>query len=158
MVNKIFLVLLVSVVLFGHAGSVLALGQECGVDNDCSNITTEKCCCCPATGCTNATNAKLGVCGNKSCSIICPFSAHTSLEQLIKGITDFIFNLGIIIAPLMIVIGGFVFLTSGGEPNRTSLGKNIMKWSIIGLAIILFAWGIQSVIKFILVGSPPPAP
>jgi len=144
--------LLVVIVLFSQASFVLALGQECGILTDCAP-TGEACCCCPTTGCTDNNDAKLGVCGNAQCSIICPFSQHTSLEQLVKGVTDFIFNLGIIIAPLMIVIGGFVFLTSGGEPNRTTLGKNIMKWSIIGLAIILFAWGIQSVITFILTDS-----
>jgi len=142
--KKIFLVLFISVVLFSQASSVLAFGDICNTDPDCG---VDKCCCLESGGTE-------GICGNSACTnVICSFSKYTNLEQLVKSVTDFIFNLGIIIAPLMIVIGGFVFLTSGGEPNRTTLGKNIMKWSVIGLAIILFAWGIQGIIQFILIGS-----
>lgn len=145
--NKLVLIFVIVIVLFSQVSFVLAFGDRCNeTDNKCTN-TGEKCCCLESGGTD-------GVCGNLECTnVICSFSKWTSLEQLVKGITDFIFQLGIIIAPLMIVVGGFVFLTSGGEPNRTTLGKNIMKWSVIGLGIILFAWGIQSVIQFILTGA-----
>ena len=51
------------------------------------------------------------------------------------------------LAILMITIGGVMILVSAGNPNLASLGKNILRWSIIGLVLVLCAWVI---INFIL--------
>lgn len=80
------------------------------------------------------------------------FSKYESIEELVKAITDKIFYFAVIICPLLIVVGAFLFLTSAGDPGRTKLGKDIIKWSVIGLAVILFSKGLYSIIKHILTG------
>lgn len=43
------------------------------------------------------------------------------------------------IALAMIVYGGFLWLTSGGNPGKIEKGKNTLLWSILGLAVIFAA-------------------
>lgn len=42
------------------------------------------------------------------------------------------------IALVMFIIGGLMWLTSGGNPDKIKKGRDIILWSIIGL-IIIFA-------------------
>ena len=84
--------------------------------------------------------------------VVCPYSTHTSVEEFIMAAVNYIFYLSIIMAPLMIIIGAAVFLTSAGSPKQTKLGTSIIQWTLIGFAIILFARGITAIIKMILVG------
>jgi hypothetical protein len=73
-----------------------------------------------------------------------------SIEDIVNNTIDRIFGIGIILAPLMVVIGGIYILSAGGNPNKVSKGKEVIKWAIVGLAIILFSKGIQQLIKQIL--------
>jgi len=50
------------------------------------------------------------------------------------------------IALLMFVLGGFIWLTSAGNPDRIKRGKQILVWSAIGLAAMLSAYAITQVI------------
>lgn len=68
-----------------------------------------------------------------------PLGAATIQEligNLIKG------ALGIIgsIALAVFIYGGFLWLTSGGNPEKITKGKSTMVWGTIGLAVILFAY------------------
>jgi len=151
--KKFLALLILSVIFFSQASFVLAVdktGTICESNGACAGGA---CCCCNTDVAGTCTTPKEGVCGNQQCSnVICSFSTHTNLQDLITSIVDYIFLVGVIIAPLMIVIGAFIFMTSGGSPNRSTLGKNIIKWAAIGLAFILFAKGIQGIIQQIVTG------
>ena len=73
-----------------------------------------------------------------------------TFDELIDGLVDFIFWVGIVIAPLMIIIGGFFLVTAAGNPQRVATGKKIIIYTIVGLAIILLAKGLVSVIQKII--------
>ena len=56
----------------------------------------------------------------------------------------------------MIVAGGVMFLTAGGDPGRIGSAKKILTATVIGLAIILAAWLIiDTVIMFLVPSSSP---
>lgn len=138
-------------------GSVAA-GGLCCQDDDCANSFTGACQCkhtceklAPATGLPESGTA--GVCAPKNSAAVCPFSKYTDIDSLVKAIIDWVFYFSIIIAPLLILVGAFLFLTSAGEPKRTSQGKKIIQWAAIGLVVILFAKGFYGVIHSILVGG-----
>jgi hypothetical protein len=80
-----------------------------------------------------------------------PLSAST-FEEFIQDIIDLIFWIGIIITPLMILIGGFYFLTSAGNPQRVQTAKKVIFWTIVGLLIVLLAKGVISMLRQILEG------
>jgi hypothetical protein len=65
-------------------------------------------------------------------------------------IINFLLWVAIGIAPLMIVIAGFLFLIAGGDPEKVQTAKRMIFWAVVGLAIVLIAKGIISVIKSVI--------
>lgn len=49
-----------------------------------------------------------------------------------------------IIAVVIVLVGGFKYMISGGNEEKTQEAKNLIVAGIIGLAIILSAWAITS--------------
>ncbi|MBM3205164.1 hypothetical protein FJZ48_04300 [Candidatus Uhrbacteria bacterium] len=49
-----------------------------------------------------------------------------------------------IIAVVIVLLGGFKYMISGGNEEKTHEAKNLIVSGIIGLAIILSAWAITS--------------
>lgn len=52
-----------------------------------------------------------------------------------------------IVAVIMIIIGGFRYITSNGDSNNVSAAKNTIIYAIIGLVIVAFA---QFIVQFVL--------
>lgn len=77
-------------------------------------------------------------------------------SELVKIIAQWIFNLAIPIAVAMIVYAGILFLTAAGEPAKVTKAKDVLKYAVIGLAIILIGSGFVTLIQSILdLGAPP---
>jgi hypothetical protein len=67
--------------------------------------------------------------------------------ELIDSVINIIFNLSLLLAPLMIVVAGFLFVTAAGNPNRVNTAKRIVLWTAVGFLIILLSKGIFEAIK-----------
>jgi len=83
--------------------------------------------------------------------LINPLACNT-IPGCIEKIISFIFWIAVAIVPIMIIIAGFLFLTSGGDPEKVRTAKRIIFWTVIGLAMVLFAKGIISLIKTVIEG------
>ena len=75
-----------------------------------------------------------------------------SFEEFIENLIDFIFWVAVAIAPLMIIVAGFFFLTAAGDPGKVKTAKSIIFWTIIGFTIVLLAKGIISMVRQVLGG------
>ena len=73
-----------------------------------------------------------------------------SFEELIDTLISFVITIGILVAPIVILYAGFLFLTSGGEPEKVKTAKNLILYCLIGLGILMLGKGLISVIKDIL--------
>jgi Type IV secretion system pilin len=51
------------------------------------------------------------------------------------------------VSVVMIIIGGFKYITSGGDSNNVSGAKNTILYAIVGLVIVAFA---QIIVQFVL--------
>jgi hypothetical protein len=51
------------------------------------------------------------------------------------------------VAVIMIIYGGFRYITSGGDSNRVGSAKNTLIYAIIGLIIVALA---QLIVHFVL--------
>lgn len=157
--KKILIILIFGLIFlsFAQAGFSAIEGDPCCKNEDCGDPTLY--CACPTSqdcevGIINNRTFRIsgttGVCVKVGYQSVCPpipiVDPLTFINNLITKILIFIFPL----ATLMIIIGAFVFLTSGGIPKRVSLGKKIIFWTLIGLAIILFSKGLISMIRAIL--------
>lgn len=79
-----------------------------------------------------------------------PDCNYCSFLQLVKNIIDFLLYLIFPVATLMVVVGGFFVLTTGGAPERAKRGRSIITAAIVGLVIALLAWLIiDTIIKVI---------
>ena len=81
---------------------------------------------------------------------ICNPLKAEEFEVIVDNLIDFIFKIAIVLAPLMIVIGGVLFLTSEGSTEKIARAKNLIVWAAIGFLIVLLAKGIMGVIESIL--------
>jgi len=65
-------------------------------------------------------------------------------------VTNWVFYIMTAVAVLMIVFGGFTYLTAAGDPGKAGKGKSILMYAMIGLAIALIAKVVPSLVRFIL--------
>ncbi len=78
-----------------------------------------------------------------------PLSAD-SFEEIIDSLIDLIFSLSLVIAPLMIVWAGGLYVTSGGNSEQITKAKNIIIYTLTGFAVILLSKGFVAIIKQLL--------
>lgn len=64
------------------------------------------------------------------------------LKQTVLNIITFVLGLLGLIAVIMILYGGFIWLTAGGNEDKVSSAKRIISSAIVGLVVILISWAI----------------
>ncbi|MDQ3064760.1 MAG: pilin [bacterium] len=85
---------------------------------------------------------------NSNCNTgITDQAASAKINNLIGSIIN-IFTLVVgVVSVLMIIIGGFKYITSGGDSSNVSGAKNTILYAIIGLVIVALA---QTIVRFVL--------
>src|SRR3989338_1551254 len=78
--------------------------------------------------------------------ILNPLRAN-DFNELVEGIINFIFNIALAVAPIMIIVAGFVFVTSGGDQRNIQRAKDIMIYTVAGLFVILISKGLITMIR-----------
>ncbi len=73
-------------------------------------------------------------------------TSYNSITDLLNGMADFLYNISFLIAPLMIIIAGFVFVTSGGLEKRITKAKDILLYTFVGFLVIVLARGLINLI------------
>lgn len=69
------------------------------------------------------------------------------LEGLIRTIINIFSVIVGAVSVIMIIIGGFKYITSGGSSDGVSGAKNTILYAIVGLVIVAFA---QIIVQFVL--------
>ena len=69
-----------------------------------------------------------------------------ALEAIFSNILTIAVSLAGIAVFIMLILGGFSYLTSGGDPEKVKKSTGTITWAIIGLAILI---GIWFIFKFI---------
>jgi len=95
-------------------------------------------------------NAKLfAVCAKEPETAICQDRNTTQnpVIRIIRIAANIVAFLTGIAAVIMIVLSGFVFVTSGGNPERTSNARRRLIYSLVGLIVVALSW---TIITFLL--------
>lgn len=79
-------------------------------------------------------------------SIDNPLGDDTIID-LIRNVINFIFRLSLPVGALMIVVAGFYFLTSVGDPEKIKKAKNIIIWTLVGILVIFLSLAIIEGLK-----------
>ena len=69
-------------------------------------------------------------------------NANLTDGSLVKKIIDFMLWLVVIIAVIMIIVGGIKYATSAGDSNKVTSAKNTIIYAALGLVVAIFAWAI----------------
>jgi type IV secretory pathway VirB2 component (pilin) len=158
-----------SVVGFANAATCESIGGECsptdctssetptgdaGAYDDCSSM--EICCVfstpAPTTSTVSSDSSKKSE-ATKVVSLDNPISVGANPSQIIGMIIKAF--LGVVggFALVMMVWGGFQWLTSAGNPEKVKSGTGTMLWAIIGLILVLASYLLVNTIFQFLAGS-----
>ncbi len=74
------------------------------------------------------------------------FSGADDIPSLIAIVIRILLMIGGAIAVLFVIIGGYQYLTSGGNDEDAEKGKKTLTNAIIGIIIITLAWVIVNVV------------
>ena len=75
-----------------------------------------------------------------------PLNAET-LQEALNSFLNFLFFLAIALGPIMIIYAAYLILTSGGDAAKINRGRQIILWTLIAVALVLFAKGFPALIK-----------
>jgi hypothetical protein len=97
-----------------------------------------------ATGSNNVTTTSPTV--SSTGAITNPISTG-SFSSLIDLIVKWILDIAMVLAPLVVVYGGFTFITSAGDPAKAKTGKQIILYAAFGFLLALIAKSLVDVLK-----------
>jgi len=80
-----------------------------------------------------------------------PASGEPTVQDTIETAINILSFVVGIAAVIMIIIGGFRYITSGGESSSVSGAKDTILYAVIGLVIVAMA---QAIVRFVLVRTP----
>lgn len=67
------------------------------------------------------------------------FGTTLTLSQVLGNVLAFLLAIVGMVALITLILGAFMYLTAAGEPDRADAGKGIIKYSIIGIIVVLAA-------------------
>jgi hypothetical protein len=71
----------------------------------------------------------------------------TKVNSLIADVINILSVVVGVVAVIMIIIGGFKYITSSGDSNNVASAKNTIIYAIVGLIIVALA---QVIVRFVL--------
>lgn len=75
-----------------------------------------------------------------------PITSGEDIVAVLEGITVWLYTIVGTLAILMLIIGGIMYMTAGGDEEKVGKAKNVLKYAVIGLVIALLAYGVKSII------------
>lgn len=108
------------------AGTLLALGLVLAPAGLAPvNVSAE----CSGVDCVNqgANNARTGA---------------TSIDQVIKNVTNVLLFLVGAVSVIMLVLGGFKYVASNGNADQIKSAKNTILYAVIGLVVAIIAYAV----------------
>jgi predicted secreted protein len=85
---------------------------------------------------TNCPEGGLVPCGTEGC----PCQLCDLFAMITKIIGWFVGNIVLPVGALMLIIGGVMFMTSAGDPQKLERAKSLLKSTAIGLVIFFCGW------------------
>jgi len=79
-----------------------------------------------------------------------PSGVPSEFDSAVLNATNWILGFVGMIAVLMIIWGGVVYLTSAGDEDKARTGKKTLSYAIIGLAIAGIAYALVNVIVTVI--------
>lgn len=76
-----------------------------------------------------------------------PNPIDSTFEELLGKLVEWIKGIALVLAPLVIIYGGFLHITAAGRPEQSTKGKKIILYGVIGLIVVLIAGSFLEIIE-----------
>ena len=88
-----------------------------------------------------------GVCQNNSSSALCAgyekgldaSPSDNAMLKLFTRIINILFFVAGVLAVFMVILGGFKYITSGGDAQKATSGRQTLIFSLIGLVVVVLS-------------------
>ncbi len=77
----------------------------------------------------------------------CDDTTGVDVQAVIRNVIQFLVVIVGSIAVIMFIVGGFKYITSGGDSNKTASAKNTLLFATIGVVVVLLA---QFLVSFVI--------
>ena len=76
-----------------------------------------------------------------------PSGTLGSIDSIITNILNIIWPAFIGLSVIMIIISGFLFITSGGDPEKVGKARTAMLWAVVGIVVAIVAYSVPFIVK-----------
>ncbi len=73
-----------------------------------------------------------------------------ALLDVIKGVVNWVLGILGLIALIVVLYGGFLMVTAGGDSGQYDNGLKFLKGALLGIAVIGLAWFIASIVFWLI--------
>ena len=82
-----------------------------------------------------------------------PLGGTSDITTLVENILNFLWKLAFVIAPILIVYAGYLYITSAGNEEKVKIAQKTLIWTLIGFAVVLIASSVPAIIQEFLSGE-----
>ena len=132
-IKSLFLIAMTALAV-GAPAVALPLTASAAAAGSCNSIQTSI-----SSGIASATGSGSGSCGGST--------SNTGLTNLAKKVVNIFSIIVGVVAVIMIIYGGFRYITSGGDTGNVGNAKNTLIFAVVGLIIVALA---QFIVHFVL--------
>ncbi|MFA7628344.1 MAG: TrbC/VirB2 family protein [Candidatus Dojkabacteria bacterium] len=75
-----------------------------------------------------------------------PPTLEGNIGPIVDKITGYLFPVAVLISLVFVVMGGYMWIISGGDPSRVKQAQGTLTWAILGLVIVLVIFGILRIV------------
>jgi len=72
------------------------------------------------------------------------------IENIVTRLANYLLFLGLIVVPLVVLVGVFMIFLAGGDPSKVTVAKKLIFWSVAILGVILISRVAVSALRSII--------
>jgi len=81
-----------------------------------------------------------------------PTGNINSVDAMVSSILNVVWPIFIGLAVIMIIISGFLFLTSSGDAEKVKTARTALIWAVIGIVVAIVAYSIPKIVQIAIGG------
>ena len=72
------------------------------------------------------------------------------LLTALNSLTNWLFTILLIVAVIFIILAGYYFVTSQGDPDKAGKARNFVLWALVGIAVAVAAKALVAFVQMIM--------
>lgn len=73
--------------------------------------------------------------------------------EVLNNIVNWLFAILLVVAVIYLIIAGYYFVTSQGEPDKMSKARNMVLYALIGVLVAFVSKGLIELVRRVVMGS-----